>query len=64
MENINLSTTGDRHTTNILSAIPAPVVIISNRQTTFHWHRQPPLSAIGINHQHRPSAYINHHPWT
>jgi len=49
MENINLSSTGDRHTTTILSAIPAPPVIIGNGQTIFHWHRQPPVSAIGIN---------------
>jgi len=58
MENINLSTTSDRHTTTILLAVPAPLVIIGNRQTTFHWHRQPPVSAIGhksitsIGHRH------------
>ena len=49
MENINLFTIGDRHTTTILSAIPAPRVIIGNRPTTFHRHRQPPVSVIGIN---------------
>jgi len=57
MENINLSTTGDRHTTTILSAIPVPLVIIGNWQTHLplasattsisHWH-QSPASAIGI----------------
>jgi len=49
MENINLSTTDDRHTTTILSAIPVPPVIIGNWQTTLHRHRQPSVSVIGID---------------
>ena len=49
MENINLSTIGDRHITTVLLAIPMPLAIIGNLQTTLHRHRQPPVSVIGIN---------------
>jgi len=62
MESINLPTTGDRHITTILSAIPAPLVIIGNRQTTFHWYRQPPVSVIGINQPPASAIGIDQSP--
>jgi len=54
MENINLSTLGDRHTIIIFLTILTP------SSTTIGI-----LSSIGIgNYQHQPSAEINHHLWT
>jgi hypothetical protein len=46
MENINLSTIGDRHTVTTLLTLPAPSSAIIDKS---------PSIGIG-NHQHRPSA--------
>jgi len=46
MENINLSTTADWHTTTILLTIPTPPFVIIGKS---------PFIAIG-NHQYRSSA--------
>jgi len=46
MENINLSTTTDRHTITIRSTIPAPAFVIIG---------ESPFIVIG-NHQHELSA--------
>jgi len=54
MENINLSTLGDRHTIIIFPTITAPSSAIIGKSPS-----------IGIdNRQHQPSAEINHRPWT
>jgi hypothetical protein len=54
MENINLSTTTDRHTITTLSTIPAPPFVIIGKS-----------SFIAIdNHQYQSSAWIHHHSWT
>jgi len=54
MENLNLSTLGDRHTTIIFSTITMPSSAIIGKS---------PSIGIG-NRQHQPSAEINHRPWT